>query len=647
MRNLSQIKRERMQAFLEGLKNGATDEQIIALDEIERFLDEKKYGLVWEEHEEKVDEMMQESIPVFTEDESRRIISDPGLITNFILEGDNLHSLNLLEKTHKGKVDIIYIDPPYNTNNSLTYDDTRVGDEDAFRHSMWLSFMSERLRKAKNLLSRQGLIFISIDDNEGYNLKVLCDEIFDENNFMGSFSITKAEGGGQAKYIVKGHDLLLVYAQNLAEAKPLGRAKDVRGKQFEKDGEIYWIQEDAYRKVFGQYGNLHYEEILEYKDQAYKDEIDQKIENGEIILLDKGPNGMHILGKVRKLSEDYSKYHSVMKQLNATGKSDLAAFGLDDLFDYPKPVNLIKELISGAAFLRPGKLVVLDFFAGSGTTGQAVLEFVKETGREIEFILCTNNEVSAKQKLNFVKSYGYLESYNPSAMTTESAIEKKIDSELEKAGTSLQELIERDVDRYEAYGICQAVTYPRIKSVIDGFDWKKSGTKVLYKKKLTEANLSKMESFLKDIEKIKVKEGYESYKVKVDDSSNLILEANVSEGEHYEAIPANVKYYKTAFVKRVVDENSSLTDELMDHIKEMIELEHGIDLDSCENTKLVLDEDELDAFFANPKEGVTLFIPNYVLLKGQQEAKAEECQINIIRVPDYYFAFEMRGAGEL
>ena len=639
MRNLSQIKRDKMKTFLESLKDGSDDGKIQAIDEIECFLDEKKYGLVWEEHEEAVDVMMQENIPVFKEDVGRRIISNPGQVTNFILEGDNLHSLNLLEKTHKGKIDIIYIDPPYNTNNSLTYDDTRVGDEDAFRHSMWLSFMSERLRKAKNLLSRQGLIFISIDDNEGYNLKVLCDEIFDENNFMGSFSITKAEGGGQAKYIVKGHDLLLVYAQNLAEAKPLGRAKDVRGKTFEKDGETYWIQEDAYRKVFGQYGNLHYEEILEYKDQAYKDDIDNKIKNGEIILLDKGPNGMHVLGKVRKLSDDYSKYHSVMKQLNANGKSDLAAFGLDDLFDYPKPVNLIKELISGAAFLRPGKLTVLDFFAGSGTTGQAVLEFVKETGREVEFILCTNNEVSAKQKLNFVKSYGYLESYKPASTTTDSAIEKKIDNELEKVGSSLQELIDRDVERYESYGICQAVTYKRIKDVIAGFDWQKAGTKILYKKKLSESNLSKMDEFLAEIEKIKTKEAYESY--------NLILEAAVKKGEHYEGIPANVKYYKTDFVSKYVDEDTSLTDQLMDFIKEMVELENGIDLDSQENIKLIMDEDELDKFFDDVVDGVTLFVPNYVLLKGKHESLAEEHNVMIVRVPDYYFAFEMRGAGEL
>ena len=316
MANLSQKKRQRMLEFIDKIReeHKDDDEMLIALGEIENELNSKKYGLVWEQHEEAVDVMMKDNIPVFTECKDKEIKMSETENYNFILEGDNLHSLHLLSKTHRNRVDIIYIDPPYNTSNSLTYDDKRIGTDDAFRHSKWLSFMSERLKIAKDLLNKDGLIFISIDDNEGYNLKVLCDEIFDEDNFMGSFSITKAEGGGQAKFIVKGHDLLLVYAKNLSETKPLARAKDIRGKVFEKDGEQYWIQEDAYRKVFGQYGNLHYEEILQYRDQEYLDEIDAKIKSGEIILLDKGQNGMHILGRVRKLSDDYSKYHSVMEK---------------------------------------------------------------------------------------------------------------------------------------------------------------------------------------------------------------------------------------------------------------------------------------------------------------------------------------------
>jgi adenine-specific DNA-methyltransferase len=120
MANLSQQKRERMLAFLETLKAQHTDDDsLIALGEIEKELKAKKYGLVWEEHEEAVDVKMRTHIPVFTEDKDREITTIPGGNYNFLIEGDNLHSLKLLEKTHKGKIDIIYIDPPYNTGNDF------------------------------------------------------------------------------------------------------------------------------------------------------------------------------------------------------------------------------------------------------------------------------------------------------------------------------------------------------------------------------------------------------------------------------------------------------------------------------------------------------------------------------------------------
>ena len=123
--NLSKVKREKLLSKLELLKQQIDDEDIIAtLNEVETELTKKKYGLVWEEHSEEVDEQMKSNIPIFIEDKDKEIISDETLPFNFLLEGDNLHSLKLLEKTHKGKIDIIYIDPPYNTlQNDFMYDD--------------------------------------------------------------------------------------------------------------------------------------------------------------------------------------------------------------------------------------------------------------------------------------------------------------------------------------------------------------------------------------------------------------------------------------------------------------------------------------------------------------------------------------------
>ena len=169
MPNLSQIKRQRMMDFLAQIKeeHKDDDEMLVAIGEIENELNAKKYGLVWEEHEEAVDVKMRTHIPVFTEDTSREIATAEGESYNFLLEGDNLHSLRLLEKTHTGRIDVIYIDPPYNRGkDDFVYDDNYVGAEDAFKHSKWLSFMEKRLRIAYSLLSEDGLMFVSIDDNE-------------------------------------------------------------------------------------------------------------------------------------------------------------------------------------------------------------------------------------------------------------------------------------------------------------------------------------------------------------------------------------------------------------------------------------------------------------------------------------------------
>lgn len=159
MANLSQQRREKMLAFLETLKEQHTDDDsLIALGEIEKELKSKKYGLVWEEHEETVDVQMKTQIPVFTEVKEREICAGENGAYNFLLEGDNLHSLYLLEKTHRGKIDVIYIDPPYNTGkkDDFKYNDAFVVKEDTFRHSKWLSFMAERLKIVKKLLSECG-----------------------------------------------------------------------------------------------------------------------------------------------------------------------------------------------------------------------------------------------------------------------------------------------------------------------------------------------------------------------------------------------------------------------------------------------------------------------------------------------------------
>ena len=256
MANLSQIRRKKMLEFLETLKEQHTDDaSLIAINQIERELTAKKYGLVWEEHEEEVDVKMQTHIPVFTEVKDKEIIGDPeSEQCNFLLEGDNLHSLKLLEKTHKGKIDVIYIDPPYNTGSKdFIYNDAQVSYEDTFRHSKWLSFMAARLKSAKKLLSKKGMIFISIDDNEQSQLKLLCDSILGENNYITSLIWQKKKGGGNdSRHVATEHEYILFYALDRESLDnifiPYGNEYLTRYKEKDEKGRFFW---DTFKRKSG------------------------------------------------------------------------------------------------------------------------------------------------------------------------------------------------------------------------------------------------------------------------------------------------------------------------------------------------------------------------------------------------------------
>lgn len=331
---------------------------------------------------------------------------------NIYIEGDNLEVLKLLQESYLGKVKAIYIDPPYNTGHDFIYPDTFIMDNEDYDsgtgyfdedgnvnyqrensasagkyHSDWCSMLYSRLMLARNLLADDGAIFVSIDENEQANIRKLLDESFGEENKAAEFIVIRAEGGGMAKQVIKGHDYLFVYAKNVSKFIPLGKPKDVRGKIVERDGETYWIQEDWLRKEFGKYGNCHYEEILEYKGQAKLDEINAGLANGEYILIPK-TNGMNIVGKLRNLKEDSSKFYSILKHLSKNGIEDLKALDMDKYFSYPKPVSLIKEMISGITLFTGKKGdIILDFFSGSATTAQAVMELNAEENGNRKFIM--------------------------------------------------------------------------------------------------------------------------------------------------------------------------------------------------------------------------------------------------------------------
>ena len=189
----------------------------------------KKYGVVWEDKPEDVEERLRDELPILREVKERFVdgwecadIPSDGECANnnstpnhILIEGDNLEALTALSYTHEGKIDVIYIDPPYNTGNKdFVYNDSFVDSEDSYRHSKWLSFMNKRLKIAKRLLSDKGVIFISIDDNEQAQLKLLCDEVFGSQNFVSNL-IWKSKSGGanDASAFGVDHEYVLCYSK--------------------------------------------------------------------------------------------------------------------------------------------------------------------------------------------------------------------------------------------------------------------------------------------------------------------------------------------------------------------------------------------------------------------------------------------------
>lgn len=282
---------------------------------------------------------------------------------NMIIHGDNLLALKALLPEYEGKVKCIYIDPPYNTGHAFEkYDDS-------VEHSTWLSLMRPRLELLRTLLRTDGIIFVHLDDSEMHYCKVLMDEVFGRENFIGSLIHQRAKGGGQAKYIVKGHDYVNVYAKKLSKEVSLSRGKIVQGKVIIKDGKEYILNTDVLRKVFGKYDKTlndrrcFYEEILEYKDQTKKDEIDEKLKIGEYFLQE-NEFGMHTICKLEPLEGARSKLYSIIRVLSEEGKKELDALGLGD-FPYPKPEDFVRQIIESATQEDD---LVLDSFLGSGTT---------------------------------------------------------------------------------------------------------------------------------------------------------------------------------------------------------------------------------------------------------------------------------------
>lgn len=575
--NLSKIRRDKMLKTLSEIKKNISDEETLnSLSLIENELTKKKYGLIWEEHEERVDKELETQIPTFEEIKDKEIICNPDEKFNFLLEGDNLHSLYLLEKTHKEKIDIIYIDPPYNTGKEdFIYNDKIIDEMDGYKHSKWLSFMERRIRIAKELLTKSGIILISIDENEEAQLKLLCDEIFGESNRLSTHHI-KVRYDNKSLNEKNDWQPVMEYVYIYAKDKLSVKAK--------KPSENYNIDKFLYsfdELTNGQTIILGNKKVTIFKQDEWKI---NKAQKGSLNLLKetwasgsvlkgntsgkffdlylsvrKTIDGLNCLYKVEGIGEDglgYRYFTGPQKETSSRGKfySGVPLERLDDLnngtskkyrpisnyYDFSadfgnirqegntpfnsgkKPVKMLKELIN---YHQNKNATVLDFFAGSGSTAQAVLELNKEDNGNRQFILCTNNENN----------------------------------------------------------ICEEITYKRIKNVINGYG-------------------------------------------------------------KYDALKTNLKYYRCTYIPRINTENENLHNNLLINIKNLIQLENGIEIDD-NKIKVYLDEEELDKFSTNKEELEVcekVYISSDILLTSEQEEIFENNNIEVYIIPEYYFEDEIK-----
>lgn len=567
--NISKQKREdlldkikEIRAFISsGPQDKNTGNLLAYLSDLEKDVNGKKYGLVFEEHREEIDEVLDTHTPVLTENED--LFIDNGGEVNFLIEGDNLASLKLLEKTHKGKIDLIYIDPPYNTgNNDFIYDDKFVNSDDLFSHSKWISFMDARIKIARRLLRDEGIVFLSIGNIELADLKLLCDDVFGEINCLAIVPRLMKTGGNKGRFFSPNIDYVLVYAKNQFAARDFKGEldKEVVKKLYNKM-EVDGKNKGERYRAFGLYQssldarpNQRY--YIECPDGTFVippgDTMPAKIRDGEKVLPNKGdgcwrwsqeryllekqngnilftpsksgvliqPDGSRSKWNVYtkiwlrdREEEGQTPTNFISNYENRHSAKELKDIGVS--FDFAKPTGLISYLFS---LTGAGKSAVcLDFFAGSGTTGHAVMKLNDEDGGNRRFILCTNNENN----------------------------------------------------------ICRGITYERIRRVIS-------------------------------------RENYE----------------------------ASLKYYKVAYVPICDRMYYEYADELLAHVRELVELENGINFTDNAEIGIVLTEDEFEKFISNPdlfSKCRKIYMGHDLLPDEEQEKLLRLHDIEISIIPDYYY----------
>lgn len=660
MANLSKLKRDKMIAFLEELKQQHSDDASIrAFNEIENYLHEKKYGLVWEEHSEEVDELLEENIPVLIADPERRLCKDETLPWNFIIEGDNLQALYLLEKTHKGKVDCIYIDPPYNTGaKDWKYNNDYVDGNDVYRHSKWLSMMKNRLMLAKHLLNpNNSVLIVSIDENEYNHLGVLLGELFPTSKIQMVSAVINPKGRATNYFTRTDEYLYFVFLGDASVNTTLVSEGEVevrwpylkrsdtdstrghRPRQFypiyindttrkiQKIGEpispdidrfsvekidgctvVFPVNEDGTEMEWGltggslkelndrgfvRVGKKRPNNPMPYSISYLSTEDVKKVDSGELTVIGERDDGTKIVvSSEGKSTRMQTVWTSSSYDAGAYGKTILRSILPGRHFPFPKSLYAVYDTLKHIVGSKKDAIIV-DFFAGSGTTMHAVnLLNAKDNGNR-RCILVTNNELSAEEE------------------------EKLKERGLQKGDAE-----------WEAVGIAKYVTWPRIWCSINGIDIEGKPLKGSYG--------CEKEAFVKKDEKGHMN-CYRKGKVQLYPELESI---KLSDG-----FQTNVKYFRCDWTPRK-PENYLLSNVLCLHIKEMIELQNAIEIDNVKNV-LILNKRDFKSIIQNHDiygkiENIWV---NQNIILNTEELKLLEAK-GFKYIPREFFGQELREVAE-
>ncbi len=415
--------------------------------------EQKKYGLVWEDKPEDVEERLRSELPVLTEVKERAIVSDtPGAPNHILIEGDNLEALTALSYTHEGKIDVIYIDPPYNTGNKdFIYNDSYVDKEDSYRHSKWLSFMSKRLKIALQLLSDKGVVFISIGDQEVAQIILLCNEIFTEQNQLGIIPRVQKKGNDKGSFFSPSIDYVLCYARNkeLVDDFFIPNSADfpILENEGPRSGEFYEATKSLYQSSLDSRPNQRYyiqcpdntfiippgfffpSSVSDgafvvpnsNEDKCWRWSWQSYLEKKHLLVFKKTKKSPLVDEKgmpakwnvyVKRYEKDAAEKGNVPSNyiddcINSLGTKRLSNIGIN--FSFSKPCQLIIKLVK---FTDKSKdITILDFFAGSGTTLDATMQLNAADGGNRKCILVTNNENNICKEVTYERNKRVIQGY--------------------------------------------------------------------------------------------------------------------------------------------------------------------------------------------------------------------------------------------